>query len=132
MKPATPPEAVFPYLDALEMVLVMSVEPGFGGQKFMPAAVERSRPSAPRRSAVDFRRTSRWTAALTQPPRAVRGCRGQRACGGQCRVRRKGSRRRNVGHPRRVRIGGSLALCGPARKAGRPEGTCVRPAGGPV
>ena len=34
-RPATPPEAVFPYLDALEMVLVMSVEPGFGGQKFM-------------------------------------------------------------------------------------------------
>ena len=28
IKPATPPEAVFPYLDALEMVLVMSVEPG--------------------------------------------------------------------------------------------------------
>ena len=35
IKPATPPEAVFPYLDALEMVLVMSVEPGFGGQSFM-------------------------------------------------------------------------------------------------
>ena len=33
IKPATPPEAVFPYLDALEMVLVMSVEPGFGGQE---------------------------------------------------------------------------------------------------
>ena len=62
IKPATPPAAVFPYLDALEMVLVMSVEPGFGGQKFMPAAVEKI-------AAVDFRRTSRWTAALTQPPR---------------------------------------------------------------
>mgnify|MGYP002542605176 CR=1 FL=1 len=43
IKPATPPEAVFPYLDALEMVLVMSVEPGFGGQKFMPSALDKLR-----------------------------------------------------------------------------------------
>lgn len=41
IKPATPPEAVFPYLDALEMVLVMSVEPGFGGQKFLPTTPAR-------------------------------------------------------------------------------------------
>lgn len=35
LKPDTPAQAVFPYLDRLYMVLVMTVEPGFGGQKFM-------------------------------------------------------------------------------------------------
>lgn len=39
IKPNTPPEAVFPYLHLLDMVLVMSVEPGFGGQSFMPNSI---------------------------------------------------------------------------------------------
>lgn len=39
IKPATPAEAVFEYLDMVDLVLVMSVEPGFGGQSFMENAL---------------------------------------------------------------------------------------------
>ena len=43
IKPGTAPEALAPYLDQLDLVLVMSVEPGFGGQKFMPSALDKLR-----------------------------------------------------------------------------------------
>ena len=35
LRPITSPEAILPYIDQLDMVLVMTVEPGFGGQAFM-------------------------------------------------------------------------------------------------
>lgn len=35
IKPKTPASSVFPYLEKLDMVLIMTVEPGFGGQSFM-------------------------------------------------------------------------------------------------
>lgn len=39
VKPNTPIDAVYPYLDKLSMVLVMTVEPGFGGQSFMESTM---------------------------------------------------------------------------------------------
>ncbi len=43
VKPATPIEAIFDYLSELDLVLVMSVEPGFGGQTFMPESLDKVR-----------------------------------------------------------------------------------------
>lgn len=41
IKPKTSPEVLIPYLDIVDMVLVMTVEPGFGGQKFMSDCAEK-------------------------------------------------------------------------------------------
>lgn len=41
LNPGTPVERIRPVLDQCDLVLVMSVEPGFGGQKFMPVALEK-------------------------------------------------------------------------------------------
>lgn len=41
IKPCTAAQEIFEYLPLCDMVLVMSVEPGFGGQKFMPSALEK-------------------------------------------------------------------------------------------
>ena len=43
LRPATPASALRPYLDALDLILVMTVEPGFGGQAFMPQGLPKIR-----------------------------------------------------------------------------------------
>lgn len=43
IKPATPVKEVEPYLELVDMVLVMTVEPGFGGQKLIPQCLEKVR-----------------------------------------------------------------------------------------
>ena len=40
-KPATDLDLIIPYLDKIDLVLVMSVEPGFGGQTFMESSIEK-------------------------------------------------------------------------------------------
>ena len=41
LNPATPFEAVVPFLKNIDLLLVMSVVPGFGGQSFMPSVLEK-------------------------------------------------------------------------------------------
>lgn len=43
LNPGTPVESILPYLDDLDTVLVMSVQPGFGGQAFQPAVLDKVR-----------------------------------------------------------------------------------------
>ena len=43
VKPGTPIETVYPYLDKCDMVLVMTVEPGYGGQALIPETLEKVR-----------------------------------------------------------------------------------------
>ncbi len=41
IKPRTPAKAILPFLDEIDCILVMSVEPGFGGQSYLPEATEK-------------------------------------------------------------------------------------------
>ncbi len=40
LRPITSAEAILPYIEELDLVLIMTVEPGFGGQAFMPAQLK--------------------------------------------------------------------------------------------
>jgi ribulose-phosphate 3-epimerase len=56
LKPSTPVEHVFPYVEAgdIDLVLPLSVEPGFGGQKFQPAVMDKVRALRQRFPAVQI------------------------------------------------------------------------------
>lgn len=43
IKPATEVDVLFPLLSELDLILIMSVEPGFGGQRFMPNSLDKIR-----------------------------------------------------------------------------------------
>jgi ribulose-phosphate 3-epimerase len=55
LNPETDPSRLVPYLDRADLVLVMSVHPGFGGQSFIPSALEKVRAL---RAALDARGSS--------------------------------------------------------------------------
>jgi ribulose-phosphate 3-epimerase len=50
LNPGTPVEHLFPVLPSADLVLVMSVDPGFGGQSFLPETLEKTRALARRRA----------------------------------------------------------------------------------
>jgi len=47
LNPKTPVEAILPFISECDLILVMSVEPGFGGQAFIPGALEKIKQLAP-------------------------------------------------------------------------------------
>ena len=65
LNPSTPLSAVEEVLGDVDMVLVMSVNPGFGGQSFIQATVDKVRRLRAMLDARGLPRTSRWTAAST-------------------------------------------------------------------
>ena len=54
LRPATPFEAVVPFLDQIDVLLVMTVEPGFGGQPFMPEMLAKVRSGADARARLSL------------------------------------------------------------------------------
>ena len=43
LKPNTEISSVIPYLDKIDLILIMSVEPGFGGQQFIPESLNKAK-----------------------------------------------------------------------------------------
>jgi ribulose-phosphate 3-epimerase len=54
IKPATPVEALFPYVELVDVVLIMTVEPGFSGQSFLPGMLPKVRSLRQRCPALDI------------------------------------------------------------------------------
>ena len=65
--PETPVSAVEPFLPQIEMLLIMSVHPGFGGQKFIPESLDKIREARQKIRKAATISTSRWTEGSILP-----------------------------------------------------------------
>ena len=88
INPATPVESLTEVLDLVDYILVMSVNPGFGGQKFIPGAVHKIRRLADLRTqrGLGYRIEVDGGIDLTTVAMVVRG--GRRNSGGRQRCLR--------------------------------------------
>lgn len=68
LNPETPPEAALPCLPLLDQILVMTVQPGRGGQPYLPGSNEKSPPCGRCCKHTAARLPSRWTAASRPAP----------------------------------------------------------------
>lgn len=74
INPGTPVSRLEPFLAACDLVLLMSVEPGFGGQKFIPEVLEKARDLRPRLPAETLLSIDGGIAADTIASAAAAGC----------------------------------------------------------
>jgi len=67
LRPITPFEAVVPYLDQIDLLLVMTVVPGFGGQPFMPEMMAKVQAAAEARARLGFKYRIEVDGGITIP-----------------------------------------------------------------
>ena len=106
IKPATSVEVLRDILPLVDLVLVMSVEPGFGGQSFIPASIGKIRAlraMARELGVADRHRSGRRRHLVAQCPRGLRGG-GRRAGCRECRFRRRRPAGRNRADAQRLTI----------------------------
>ena len=71
IKPKTPWEVLTPLIPLVDLVLVMSVEPGFGGQKFIPESLERIRAIREEANRINTMSKQCWTPVQTRSSQAA-------------------------------------------------------------
>ena len=71
LRPITPFEAVVPYLDQIDLLLVMTVVPGFGGQPFMPEMMAKVQSAAEARARLGFKYRIEVDGGITIPTSVI-------------------------------------------------------------